>query len=90
MNTRAHGGENEASMMLALEPGLVKTDRFAPGYLGPLGEKEAELIFAKGMPALTSNGVLGDPRKASAAKGRAYLDGLADFIISELGLNPAG
>jgi creatinine amidohydrolase/Fe(II)-dependent formamide hydrolase-like protein len=73
-----------------LGPGLVKADRFASGYLGPLGEKETDLILAKGMPALTSNGVLGDPRKASAAMGQAYLEGLADFIISELGLNPAG
>jgi creatinine amidohydrolase len=86
----AHAGESEASMMLALEAGLVRTDRFAPGYLGPLGEKETQLIFEKGMPSLTSNGVLGDPRKASAAKGEAYLEGFADFIISELGLKSAG
>jgi creatinine amidohydrolase len=84
----AHAGENEASMMLALEEGLVKTEHYAPGYLGPLGEAEAQLIFEKGMPTLTSNGVLGDPRKASAAKGEAYLEGFANFVISELGLKP--
>ncbi len=85
----AHAGENEASMMLALEERLVRTDRYAPGYLGPLGEAETQLIFEKGMPTLTSNGVLGDPRKASSAKGEAYLEGFANFVISELGLKPA-
>lgn len=75
-------------MMLALEEGLVRTDHYAPGYLGPLGEAETQLIFEKGMPTLTSNGVLGDPRKASAAKGEAYLEGFANFVIAELGLKP--
>lgn len=85
----AHAGESETSMMLALEGDLVKTDRFASGYLGPFGEAESKLLFEKGMRALSANGVLGDPRKASAAKGEGYLEGLADFIISELRLKPA-
>jgi len=80
----AHSGENETSMMLTLESGLVRADLYAPGYLGPLGEAETRLIFEKGMPVLTSNGVLGDPRRASAAKGEAYLEGWAGFIISKI------
>lgn len=58
-------------MMLALEADLVATGNFAPGYLGPVGEAELKLLFEKGMRALSSNGVLGDPRKASAARGRS-------------------
>jgi len=81
----AHSGENETSMMLALEAGLVAADRFAPGYIGPLGEAEMKIIFEKGMPALTANGVLGDPRTASAEKGEDYLDRWAEFVISEIG-----
>jgi creatinine amidohydrolase len=81
----AHSGENETSMMLALEGGLVAADRFAPGYIGPLGEAEMKVIFAKGMPALTANGVLGDPRTASAEKGEDYLDQWAEFVISKIG-----
>ena len=80
----AHAGENETSMMMALEPDLVVRERFAPGYLGRVREKEAELIFAKGMPALTENGVLGDPRKASAEKGRVYLRKLVDFLAANI------
>jgi creatinine amidohydrolase len=81
----AHAGENETSMMMALEGPLVATDRLAAGYLGPAGEAEVKIIFERGMPALTSNGVLGDPRKASAEKGEVYLDRLAAFLVAEIG-----
>jgi creatinine amidohydrolase len=80
----AHAGENETSMMMALESDLVVTDEFAPGYLGPTGENELKIIFDKGMPALTSNGVLGDPRTASAERGETYLERLAAFLAAEM------
>jgi creatinine amidohydrolase len=86
----AHAGENETSMMMALEGGLVRPDRFAPGYLGPTGEAEVKLIFEKGMPALTANGVLGDPRKASAEKGEDYLERLADFLVADVRTKTVG
>jgi len=79
-----HAGEYETSMMMALEGRLVAADRFAPGYLGLFGEAERKLMFEKGMPALTANGVLGDPRKASAERGEAYLEQLADFVVSKI------
>ena len=81
----AHGGDDETSLMMALEPDLVVRDRFAPGYLGPLGENEIRIIFERGMAALTQNGVLGDPRKASAEKGEIYLDKLARFLVEQIG-----
>jgi creatinine amidohydrolase len=80
-----HAGESETSMMMALEGRLVAADRFAPGYLGPFGEAERKLMFEKGMPALSANGILGDPRTASAEKGEVYLERLADFIVSKIG-----
>jgi creatinine amidohydrolase len=80
----AHAGENETSIMLALEGNLVRKDRFVPGYLGPTTENEVRLILEKGMPALTPNGILGDPRQASADKGEFYLEGLADFLVREI------
>lgn len=86
----AHAGENETSMMMALEGGLVRPDRFAPGYLGPTGEAEVKLIFEKGMPALTANGVLGDPRNASAKKGEDYLERLADFLVADVRAKTVG
>lgn len=86
----AHAGESETSIMMALEGGLVAPDRFAPGYVGPLGEAEMKVIFEKGMPALTSNGVLGDPRSASAEKGEDYLERFADYVVSAIGGKPGG
>lgn len=81
----AHAGESETSIMMALESGLVARDKFAPGYLGPTGEREIQIILEKGMPALTPNGVIGDPRKATPEKGEVYLEKLADFLITEIG-----
>lgn len=86
----AHSGESETSMMLALEGDLVAAERFAPGYIGPLGEAEMKIIFEKGMPALTANGVLGDPRTASAEKGEDYLERWAELVISEIGAGIGG
>ncbi len=80
----AHAGENETSMMLALEGALVARDRFEAGYVGLLGENEVRVIFEKGMPALTKNGVLGDPGKSSAEKGEIYLERLAEFLAREV------
>ncbi len=80
----AHAGENETSMMLELEPDLVVCERFEPGYLGPLGAAEVKRILERGMPDLTANGVLGDPRSAHAEKGAVYLERLADFLVEQL------
>jgi creatinine amidohydrolase len=84
----AHAGESETSMMMALEGRLVAADRFAPGYLGPFGETEKKIMFEKGTSAISTNGILGDPRKASAEKGRVYLERLADLIVSKIKANP--
>jgi creatinine amidohydrolase len=81
----AHAGDDETSLMMFLEPELVARDRVEPGYLGPLGEKEVRIIFESGMPALTANGVLGDPRQASAEKGEVYLERLAGFLVDQVG-----
>jgi creatinine amidohydrolase len=85
----AHAGESETSIMMALERDLVLPERFAPGYLGPLGEREVKIVLESGMPALSSSGVLGDPREASAEKGRIYLERLADFLVEKVGMRAA-
>lgn len=69
---------------MALENNLVLKDKFEPGYLGPTTDKEVGVILEKGMPALTKNGILGDPRKASAEKGEIYIERLADFLVHEI------
>jgi creatinine amidohydrolase len=80
----AHAGELETSIMMALEKNLVIKDRFAPGYVGLTGEKEIKIMWEQGTHTLTKNGVLGDPRKASADKGEIYLNRLTEFMIQEI------
>ena len=80
----AHAGENETSIVLALAEDLVIKKRFAPGYMGRFSEKETELIFTKGLKALTENGILGDPSKASWKDGKVYLQKLSDFLVAEI------
>ena len=80
----AHAGENETTLVLSLAENLVRKDRFAPGYLGPLGPQEIEVIMNKGMPALTDRGVLGDPTKASADRGKLYLEKIVEFLVKEI------
>ncbi len=79
-----HAGESETSIMMALRGHLIPLDRLAPGYIGPAGERELKIIFEQGMPALTQNGILGDPRKATAEKGEAYLKKLVNCLVEEI------
>jgi creatinine amidohydrolase len=80
----SHAGESETSLMMALEGNLVIKDRLAPGYVGLTGEKELKTMREQGIHVLTKNGVIGDPRKASADKGEVYLDRLTEFLIKEI------
>jgi mycofactocin precursor peptide peptidase len=70
----AHAGETETSVMLALDPARVGSERAEPGNLAPVEELIAELT-AVGVRQVSPNGVLGDPRSASAARGRELLAG---------------
>jgi creatinine amidohydrolase len=74
----AHAGDTETSMMLAIAPELVHMDRAQAGATAPL----AELIDAMrdgGVRAVSDNGVLGDPRRATAHQGR--------MLLTKLGLD---
>ncbi|MFX1284978.1 MAG: creatininase family protein [Promethearchaeota archaeon] len=83
----AHAGESEASLMLALAKDLVKEESFEPGYVGIVGPEQSQLIFEKGMTALTKNGILGDPTKATSDKGEVYLENLVKLLVDEIKRN---
>jgi mycofactocin precursor peptide peptidase len=74
-----HAGRIETSMMLAIAPELVGEDRFA-GPSQPLAELMPALR-ERGVRAVSPSGVLGDARGASAAEGRALLEG----FVADLG-----
>ncbi|MCX2929463.1 creatininase family protein [Mycobacterium sp. CVI_P3] len=81
----AHAGEWETSIMLKLTPDLVQMDRAQAGYTGDMGAG-VEALLADGTPIdeLTPTGVLGDPRRAEADRGEAYIQALTNVAVSVL------
>jgi creatinine amidohydrolase len=67
----AHAGRTETSIMLALDPGAVGRE-LVPGRREPIARLLPGLR-ARGVRALSPNGVLGDPRGASAEEGHRLL-----------------
>ncbi len=64
----AHAGHAETSMMLAICPSLVDASRFQQGNTDPIDELMPALR-THGLAPVSSNGVLGDPRGATATTG---------------------
>ena len=84
----AHAGRTETSLMLALAPETVRLDLAEPGCTEDLATLLPRLR-REGVRAVSPNGVLGDPRGASAAEGRELLERagaeLREFVASWLG-----
>jgi len=68
----AHAGRTETSLMLALAPDDVLLAAAAPGETRPVNVIMPALR-ARGVRAVSPNGVLGDPAGASAAEGEQLL-----------------
>ncbi len=86
-----HAGEVETSLVLAIAPELVRMDRAVPNSKKLSKSKAAYISITNvpgSFPKITGNGVWGDPRKATAAKGEKWIKeitaGLAK-TITELG-----
>jgi mycofactocin system creatininase family protein len=75
-----HAGHLETSVMLALRPESVRTHRFQPGNTAPLPGL-IDRLRADGVRGVSSNGVLGDPRGASAEAGHAALRRWTDALL---------
>jgi creatinine amidohydrolase len=76
----AHAGRTETSLLLALVPASVRLDEAEPGDTRPLAEVMPELRSG-GVAAVSPNGVLGDPRGASAAEGERLLAALTADLV---------
>jgi creatinine amidohydrolase len=72
-----HAEVMETSMMLHLHPELVRMDRAAPGFTG---EASLDDVLAKGMRAITANGILGDPVGATPEMGAAVLEAIVERL----------
>jgi creatinine amidohydrolase len=84
-----HGGAAETSVMLALAPDLVRSDRIAAVDHAPHRDAIAALVFERGVtwpwctddPRLGQAGIIGDPRGASAELGRS----IVESVVTEAG-----
>lgn len=83
-----HACEVETSMMMVLAPETVRQERLPEAY----GMLDADLTALtrptvgqyKPFREMTDTGVIGDARRATAAKGQAFLDASADALAKLL------
>ena len=80
----AHAGRTETAILLALDPSVVRLAAAEVGNTAPLRELMPVLTDG-GVKAAAPNGVLGDPRGATAAEGEALLATLVENLRDELG-----
>ncbi|MGO1768636.1 MAG: mycofactocin biosynthesis peptidyl-dipeptidase MftE [Microbacterium sp.] len=76
----AHAGRTETSLLLHLAPDLVRTERIEQGQTAPLAELLPRMRSG-GVRAVSPNGVLGDPRGASAEEGRELLAAIVSSVV---------
>ena len=72
----------ETSVMLALRPETVDMSRVEVGYLGDFDV--AASFEDGGLKRLSANGILGDPRQASAELGAKIMDHLTEYLLSAI------
>jgi mycofactocin precursor peptide peptidase len=77
----AHAGDTETSLMLAIEPRLVRMSHAEAGRTEPIVDLIDELR-SSGVRAVSPNGVLGDPRKATANHGKTTLTRLVIDLVA--------
>ncbi|MEU2871197.1 creatininase family protein [Streptomyces olivoreticuli] len=77
---RGHGGEFEVSLLLHGAPHLVHDGTEADDHSAP---KRPHLLTL-GMAGYTTNGIIGRPSLATAAKGKALLDSFSRSASSHL------
>ena len=79
----AHAGRTETALLLHLDPDVVRMDLADPGALAPVGAL-MDRLRRDGVRSVTPNGVLGDPRGATAAEGKRLLGELIAGCTSVL------
>ena len=87
-----HSGEAETAQMLHIAPHLVHTDRLEPGTTTPdqlddvsrTARRHAQPALTLPYDRLSANGVLGDPRRATAEDGAAIVQAIVGRITTFL------
>ncbi len=78
-----HAGEWETSMLAAIQPELVHPGRGEAGYTGD-PQAAIAAIFGSGVHTIAPNGVIGDPRQASAEHGSRYWDEVLAITLAAI------
>jgi mycofactocin precursor peptide peptidase len=74
-----HAGRIETSMMLAIDPGLVRLELAAAGANASIDE-----LRTKGVRAISSTGVLGDPDGASGREGERFITAFVEDLVHQI------
>lgn len=74
-----HAGRIETSLMLAIDPGLV---RFELAVAGP--DSSVDELRAQGVRRVSPSGVLGDPTGASGGEGDRFIATFVDDLVHEI------
>lgn len=79
----AHAGLAETSVMLTVAPNLVRMADAEVGNTEPV-RLLLPLMRSGGVAAVAPNGVLGDPRDASAERGRELLTAVEERVVAQI------
>ena len=74
-----HAGRIETSMMLAIDPGLVRLELAEPGADASIAD-----LRDRGVRAVSPNGVLGDPDGASGREGERFITEFVDDLVHQI------
>jgi creatinine amidohydrolase len=74
-----HAGRIETSMMLAIDPGLVRLELAEAGPDASIDE-----LRSRGVRAVSATGVLGDPDGASGREGEKFITAFVDDLVHQI------
>jgi len=74
-----HAGRIETSLMLAIDPGLVRFELAEAG-----ADAAIEDLRQRGVRAVSPSGVLGDPRDASGGEGERFITMFVEDLVHEV------
>lgn len=78
-----HAGHTETSLLLHLHPEIVRRDLIESGP-ATLDKRDIDIMRSKGVGAVSANGVLGDPRTATAKHGIEVLNMYTQSLLTSL------
>lgn len=80
----AHAGLDETADMLYLMRERVDREKIELGKTTPPQQYEIPLVYQKGWEFLSKNGILGDPRPATAELGRLFIEAEGQALADEV------